>query len=247
LVTASPTPIEWRAGFGYLVLTSEDKPSYLFGQAWTGGRWWYYPGSLLVKVPAPALVLLIAGPLALRSMPAPLRRRVLTAVMMPAGLLLAFTIAQPLTLGVRLILPVIALHPVAASAAAAPPRRWVRAAVAGVVVLQIVAVVASAPHSIALTTPPFTPAYRWASDANVNYGQDARRLADWSRGRRAGWPSARPEVSLDRLAPVRSSRQILRSSPAGLRSACPISPAPIAMSWRGSAGGARSTPSAAAS
>ncbi len=212
LVAASPTPLEWRAGFAYLVLTSDDKPSYLFGQAWTGGRWWYFPGSLLVKVPAPALVLLVAGPLALRHHAVGLRRRVLTAVVLPAGLLLAFTMAQPLTLGVRLVLPVVALLLVAASAAAAAPQRWVRASVAGVVALQVVAMVASAPHSIAWTTPPFRPAYRWASDSNVDYGQDRDRLADWARGRDA-WVSLGRARGIPRPA---GTRPLLEADPAAL-------------------------------
>jgi Dolichyl-phosphate-mannose-protein mannosyltransferase len=182
-ISATPTPLEWRAGFSYLVLTSGDKPSYLLGQAWDGARWWYVPGSVLVKLPATTVALLVLGPLAIGLAPVDLRRRLALCLGLPAAALLLFTMAQPLALGVRLVLPVLALLMVAASAATLIRHRAARVAVGAVLVVQGVALVASAPHSIAWTTPPFVPPYVWASDSNVDFGQDLRRLDDWSQDR----------------------------------------------------------------
>jgi hypothetical protein len=44
-------------------------------------------------------------------------------------------------------------------------------------------VLAAYPHSIAWTPPPFTPAYRWATDSNVDYGQDKRLVDEWAVGK----------------------------------------------------------------
>jgi hypothetical protein len=58
-----------------------------------------------------------------------------------------------------------------------------RIAAAGLAVTQVAAVVAAHPHSIAWTPPPFQPAYQWATDSNVDYGQDNRLVGEWAAGK----------------------------------------------------------------
>ncbi|MCU1354098.1 MAG: glycosyltransferase [Acidimicrobiales bacterium] len=214
VVRASPVPPEWKAGFGYLVLTSKPRPSYLFGQAWEGGRWWYFPGSILVKVPLGALGVLLAGSVSLRRLDRDRRRRILACVVLPAAALMVFTVIQPLDLGVRLLLPVLALWMVVGGAAAVGlGRRWAAAALAIVLVTQVAAVVVAAPHSLAWTPPPFEPAYRWASDSNVDLGQDLGRLERWSHGR-----DAYIAVSVARgLQRPAGSRALVGADPATVR------------------------------
>lgn len=185
MVLAVPAPREWQAGFGYLTVTSGARPAYLFGQVWEGTRWWFFPGSLLAKVPLPTLLVLVVGPLAWRTVDAVHRWRAALCVALPAVVLFVFTAVQPLALGLRLALPSLALWMVLAGAVARPllrarPGRWALGLVA---VVQVVALLSAAGHALAWTTPPFRPAYRWVSDSNLDYGQDLWRVRDWARGR----------------------------------------------------------------
>ena len=200
LVTSLPLPLEWRAGFAYLDLTSADRPSSLFGHSWDGGRWWYFPASAALKLPLTLVVAVVTGwVLAGRS--GCVRRRELAAtVVVPALALWLFLVAQPLNLGLRLALPVVALAFVGvgglvtvlertAAVADHRPVGRLRAgrpwavAVGLVATVQVVASVSAVPHSLAWTPVPWTPAYRWVSDANLDAGQGLYELRRWSRGR----------------------------------------------------------------
>jgi hypothetical protein len=48
---------------------------------------------------------------------------------------------------------------------------------------QVMFVWMAAPHSLAWTPPPFTPAYRFVTDSNVDYGQDVERFIHWAEQR----------------------------------------------------------------
>lgn len=279
LVTALPLPREWRAGFAYLDLTSVPRPASLLGRSWDGGRWWYFPVSAAVKLPATLVAAVVAGwAIALRrrfhrpagvvtvraadaapdtetvrvtdaapdagtdaddvrdadvGMGATARPGAAvpgdrTAGVMPViagagdglavvGLLgvalWLFLVAQPLDLGLRLALPSVALayvglgallplrHGVDASEPVGPgePKGATRArpgvhsgrgratvalfAIALVGVGQMAALAASVPHSLAWTPPPWSPAYRWVSDANLDAGQGLYELRAWARDR----------------------------------------------------------------
>ena len=108
LVTAIPLPTEWRAGFGFLSLTSTPRPASLLGSSWDGGRWWFFPVSALLKLPATLVLAVVAGWfVALRR--AVDRRRLALVVALPAVTIWLFLVAQPLNLGLRLAVPVVAL------------------------------------------------------------------------------------------------------------------------------------------
>ena len=212
VVLAVPAPIEWRAGFGYLELTGEARPAWLFGQSWEGGRWWYFPAVVVAKVPLGALAVLLLGPLVWRG-----RRRAgdAAAVLAVPALLLAGAVAvQGLDIGLRLVLPSLALLFVAAAPVAGHLRGRAGALVVGGLVLSQVAVlVAAGPHSLAWTPPPFTPAYRYVSDSNVDFGQDLWRLRDWSRGKQP-WVAVMRARGLD---PPEGSRRLVDADPADVR------------------------------
>jgi hypothetical protein len=163
-------------------------PGFLAGQRWTGINLWFWPATLVVKLPTPVLLLLLAG----SAVTVGLVRRgtidrstwrlCLATVLVPALVLFVFELPNPKTLGVRYLLPSVALWAVlAAPLALVVGRRLVAAAL--VVVLGAAATVAtlSYPHSIAYTAPPFRPAYRVATDSNVDWGQDFSLLASWGR------------------------------------------------------------------
>jgi hypothetical protein len=224
-------------------------PGFLLGQAWLGTNVWFWPATLLVKLSTPILLLLVAGPLVLvglvrsGAVTRSTWRQTLVAVILPAGILFVFELPNPRTLGVRYLLPSIALWTVVASPLALVVRRWMMAA--GLAVLLLAAGVLAAfsyPASLAWTAPPFTPGYRVATDSNVDWGQDFGLLAAWSRGRHprvsyfgprgitvADAPGARPLVG---VAPrsitgwVAASATDLTSAESGplawLRGYCPV-------------------------
>jgi 4-amino-4-deoxy-L-arabinose transferase-like glycosyltransferase len=176
---------------------TQSGPGYLLGSFWVGGRWWYWPVSLVIKLPLITLGVLVVGPVGLAFVDRSVRRRTLAAVVLPAVILTAFTVPGPRDIGVRYLLPVVALWLVAASAVTRIP--WARiagtartgrtarvvatVATALVLVVAVGVTAASNPHSIAWTSLPFRPGYQVASDSNVDWGQDFYRLQAWSQGR----------------------------------------------------------------
>lgn len=170
LALAVPMPVEWRAGFAYLVVTAGERPAYLLGEYWEGSRPWFFPISSLVKIPASFWLATAAGAVGWRRTSRRLRVRALTAAGSIGVVLGVFLVAQPLNLGLRLAVPVLALLPIAGAAVTRLPRRVAIAAV-GVVAVQLPALVASHPTSLAWTPPPFTDGYRFVSDSSIDFGQ----------------------------------------------------------------------------
>jgi hypothetical protein len=178
---------------GLRFLASNDtggSPGFLLGTAWTGANVWFWPGTLLVKLSTPILILLVAGPLTLVGLAR--RGRIsrsvwhytVVAVIIPAVVLFLFELPNPKTLGVRYLLPSIALWILVACPLGLVVGRRVAAVTIGVVLALAAAItVISFPHSIAYTAAPFRPAYRVATDSNVDWGQDFNLLATWSKGR----------------------------------------------------------------
>lgn len=184
-------PQPYVEGLRYLVSNDTGSgPGFLLGEAWKGVNVWFWPATLLVKLSAPILLVLVAGSLALvglvraGSVSRTVWRHTGLAVILPALLLFVFELPDPRTLGVRYLLPSIALWTVVASPIALVARRKVVVA-ALVLVLGAAAVLtaASYPHSIAYTAAPFRPGYQVATDSNLDWGQDFTLLEQWSRGR----------------------------------------------------------------
>ena len=175
LVLAVPFPVEWRAGLAYLFETSTPRPAYSLGESWTGGRVWYFPMNALVKLPASFWVLVVAGGAAWVTDRVPGRRR-LAWVLSPALALALFLLAQPLNLGLRLTLPIIA-SACLLSAGVLCLRRPVAAVVVVVCIAgQVAATIVAQPESLAWTPPPFTNGYRHVSDSSIDLGQAARAV-----------------------------------------------------------------------
>jgi Dolichyl-phosphate-mannose-protein mannosyltransferase len=184
-------PKPYLDGVSYLAsYNASGIRGYLLGIAYTGGRWWFWPLSLLIKYPAPILLLLVGGTIAWWWTDRDARRRTLLAVGLPAIVLAGFTIAGPLNIGVRLLLPVMALWAVVASSLVPVVQRlgltWRRAITTAAAVLLALGVASTAlsfPTSVAWTAPPFTPGYAAATDSNVDWGQGFYALRSWSKGR----------------------------------------------------------------
>lgn len=177
LVLAVPMPVEWRAGFAYLSITSDERPAYLLGTMWEGSRPWFFPVSAAIKLPLTASLAVVAG--AVLTAARHRKRPVFLPVAAVAGMVSVFLLLQPLNLGLRLAVPVLALVFVTTASLARLPRHPVTfVALGAVVVVQVAATVVAHPTSLAWTPPPFSDGYRAVSDSSVDFGQALFSLRD---------------------------------------------------------------------
>jgi len=243
-------PRSYLGGVAYLAAhDTVPAAGYIAGIAYTGGRWWFWPLSLVIKWPTAGLLLLVAGAIACRWLaPAALRQAVL-ALGIPAVVLTGFTIAMPRDIGLRYLLPVMALWAAAAGALipaaeslSRGPRRLAEASLALLLTLAALTTAGSFPGSLAWTAWPFRPAYAVVTDSNVDWGQGLYSLSSWSADHRpwvayfgprgigtAAIPGARPllgtpsaQVSGWVAVSVTALNSADRPSLAWLRGWCPV-------------------------
>ncbi len=186
-------PRPYLDGIGYLAgHDTTGSSGYIAGIAYAGGRWWYWPLSLVIKWPGAALVLLVAGVLGCLRLPSDLRRRAGLAVVLPATLITGFTLTTPKDVGVRYLLPALALWAAAAASGlvavlGAPTGAWRKrlagTAVAVMLGAAVVSTAGSFPRSIAWTAWPFRPGYAMVTDSNLDWGQGLYALQSWSTSR----------------------------------------------------------------
>jgi len=186
VLRAGPTllPTPYLDGLRYLARNDTiPAPAYLLGRAWTGGRWWYWPLSLAVKLPPATVLVLLAGPLGWLGLERGQQREATVVAVLPATLLFVFDLSLSRDIGVRYLLPVVALWLVAASATAGTARpRALRLALVAAAGLGAWSMVASFPHSLSWTDPVFGASYRVATNSSVDWGQDLYELQRWDRG-----------------------------------------------------------------
>ena len=160
---------------------------YLFGEVYSGGRWYYLPAALLVKSPLGAIALWLAGAVALVAVPK--LRAAAPYVLVPAAVLLAVAMTGSRDFGTRyaLVVPVF----LAVAAAAAATARWRLAKIGTGLLVLFVAV--SSLHTFPYYLPYSNEAFGGPArthehlhDSNVDWGQDLGRLADRLRARYAG-------------------------------------------------------------
>jgi hypothetical protein len=226
---------------GLRYLASNDtgsSPGFLLGASWAGTNVWFWPASLLVKLSTPILALLVAGPLVLIAevragrISRAIGGQTLVAVVLPAVILFLFNLPGPRTLGVRYLLPTIALWAVVASPVVRlAGRRLGAAALALVMVAAGVITAASFPHSIAYTAAPFRPGYRVATDSNVDWGQDFGLLAGWSRGKHPYVAYFGPRGVTD--ADLPGARPLLGTAPADISGWVAVSASDLTSAERG--------------
>jgi hypothetical protein len=181
-------PPPYVEGIRYLAThDTGGSPGFLVGQAWSGANVWFWPLSVLVKVSTPVVLVLVAGSAALVGLVRSGRldrstwHHTAIAVVVPAVVLFVFELPNPRTLGVRYLLPSLALWMVVASSIIlVVGRRVVAAALVLVLVVAGALTALSYPHSLAYTAPPFRPGYRMATDSNIDWGQDFTLLTQWS-------------------------------------------------------------------
>jgi len=156
----------------------EGMTSYLYGHVRTKGWWYYFPVAVALKTTLPLLALAILGLFVARRSPA---AEALTA----AAAILVVTFPSTLDIGVRYVLPLYVplafAGAVTATAMLARPRLW-RAAAAVLIVAHVAVSALAHPDYIAYfnALAGKNPS-RWLIDSNLEWGQDAKRLAEVTR------------------------------------------------------------------
>jgi len=153
-------------------------------------------------------------------LPRDARRRAGIALGLPAVVLTGFTLATPKDVGLRYLLPALALWAAAAgcglvaavsAARGARGKQLARAVVAVLLGAAVLSTAWSFPDSIAWTAWPFRPNYAVATDSNVDWGQGLGVLRTWSASRDPWWPISGPRIT---TADIPGARPLLGTAPA---------------------------------
>jgi hypothetical protein len=167
--------------------------AYLLGQVWPRAIWYYFPVALSIKLALPLLVLPVVV-LVLRP------RALANWACLAAGALLLFSLACRVQIGVRYMLPLVALEAVGLAAAVAqtcsalgsPPGRS-RLRCGFLVALVTLGICWTAlascrvwPNALCYVNELWggtADGYRLLSDSNYDWGQGLPELAAWQRDR----------------------------------------------------------------
>ena len=154
-------------------------PQFLLGEFSRDGWPHYYLVALAVKTPLPVFALL-----ALAIVPAIRKRRI--EVMICAAFTALFLIVSSfssLNLGIRHILPIYPFVYAAIAISAFDGNVWIRRVAAVLIAVHALIGIAAYPSYLSYFNPfvPMREADRVLIDSNLDWGQDLRRLAQWTR------------------------------------------------------------------
>jgi hypothetical protein len=157
--------------------------AYLLGEEYRRSIWYYFPVALTIKTTLPLLLLPVAIAL--------VRGRSLwNWALSVAAILLLFSINCRVQIGVRFMLPLLAMVAIGGAAAAveaakslrAPSRRLFGGCIAAGLAWKAVAAVAVWPQALCYTNAAWggtQQGYRWLSDSNYDWGQGLLELREW--------------------------------------------------------------------
>lgn len=160
--------------------------SYLLGHGIADSFWYYFPVALTIKLSASLLVLFLLV-LVLRG------RSLMNWACVAAGALLAFSVTCRVQIGIRLVLPLVALAMVGLAGALVQSWReisvgWRRMVLMGGAALGVAwaswSAVAVWPNGLCYTNEFWggtAQGYRCLSDSNYDWGQGLNELAGWQR------------------------------------------------------------------
>jgi hypothetical protein len=187
-----PLPGAYLRGLdGQLVEVASAIPSHLFGESFEGGRWYFYLALMAVKTPLSlglAFGLGIAVSLPRPRLPA---REAFLLLAYPVLLFVLLSVSSGRQLGTRALLPAVPLVWlfVAASVGRAGPALWPRllaiAALLGTLVTSVLAYPDYLSYFNAFAGGS-RHGHRYASEANVDIGQDLVKLARYLEDEAAG-------------------------------------------------------------
>lgn len=169
------------ADVGYVVGFSH---SYIFGQVYPHGQWFYFPAAFLIKSTLSLLLFLLLVPFAIAFRGARYRRE-LAFLIIPAAIYFLVAIISTLNIGIRHILPVYPLLIILAGWAATElirAKRRLAYAVVFVLAFGIVSSLRVFPVYLAYANELWGgPAntYKYLSDSNVDWGQQLKSVKQY--------------------------------------------------------------------
>jgi hypothetical protein len=156
-------------------LTTASRPTYLLGERYLHGVWFYFPTVMVIKSTLGFLILLAFAPFGLLRARAWLRE--ILWMLIPAGVFLAASMTSNLNIGVRHILPIypflIALAAAGAWRLAKTHRAWA-IVVAGLVLIHGFSSLRAFPNYLPYSNELWggpSKTYRVLADSNVDWGQ----------------------------------------------------------------------------
>ena len=174
-----PFPRPYRDGMRIQFGFEDDTfAGFLFGRQYQGSLWYYLPVALLVKTPLGALALWLSGAATMLSV-----RRLRPAapyVLLPALVLLLAALPGARDFGVRYVVILPMLLPVAAATVVVLRPRRAQLVTVGVLAFVAVSSVRTFPYYLPYSTEAFggpAKTYLRLHDSNVDWGQDLGRLA----------------------------------------------------------------------
>jgi hypothetical protein len=173
-------PEAYASGFLFAFKHAETRPTFVLGQLFGRGVWYYFPVTFLVKTPIPLLALVAAAPLVGRKGTS---WRARAFVWLPILVYLALTFVRNITIGHRHLLPLYPFLFVAAGRCASlASGRVAKAAVAFLLAWYAAGTARIHPHYLAyFNEAAGGPAngFRLLVDSNLDWGQDLKGLKAW--------------------------------------------------------------------
>lgn len=184
----------FMSGFQESLHATEHRTANLFGESYTGGRWYFFPAAFLLKTPAALhvllLVALVAGAMAISRMP---WRQVLShgarAPAVGVAFFAAGLVTSSLNIGFRHALPILA--PICILIAQGVWLVWergrppLRAALGIVFAAYVASTLAHYPYFLAYLSEYVAgrPSYATLVDSSTDWGQGLIALRDFMRER----------------------------------------------------------------
>ncbi|HWP41229.1 MAG TPA: hypothetical protein VNL70_09905, partial [Tepidisphaeraceae bacterium] len=176
-----PMPSLAIGGLWFVQHARNGHPAYLNGQLQQKGWWYYFPEAIALKSP---LGLLVAMGIALAAAIGAGRTRPgagrAAPLLLATAILLAGSLTARVNIGIRHVLPLIAMLYVLACWQLV--RRRLLAALAGCLTLAAAETAIAHPDYLAffnLAAGGTQRGERFLADSNIDWGQDIARLADW--------------------------------------------------------------------
>lgn len=189
-----PAPAYWRSFLRVGRHTIRGNNTYLLGETYFGGRWYYFPLIFALKTPLPTLALSLAALWSAWRSPQRWQRELVLAILPVTYLILA--LANNINLGYRHLLPILPFLYLFIARLAAPLSRLkshvLRFALYALLLWQAVGALRVWPFHLTFFNEIIggpRNGYRYVADSNVDWGQGLKALRDYLEDK--AWPDVR--------------------------------------------------------
>jgi len=179
-------PQAYLVGLQDVLVESElGRSSFLLGKVYRNGIWFYFPVAAAIKFTLPVLLLIVVSVCSWRFWRSKLHE--LLFLLLPVALFLGFSMSSKLSIGIRHLLPILALliiFAVAGSWNLVSTRRWAILAVAALLAFQIATSLHAYPNYLSYSNELWGgpgETYRYLANSDVDWGQAQKMARDYIR------------------------------------------------------------------